>query len=264
MFITGLIHWLMGHVAAGIPVWLLLLVFYFGCRMAILSLCLWVMLRAQDLNYTVPGILLSAALASVFDIIPFIGHTIAVAVLLICIMKLTHSDFIDVRFTVAIAYALTFLTQMLVLSAVPTQIHARDHDTPPRPGHTFALPAEEAGEEDTPVTNAPKVTPVVATPKPPEPAPKPAPVEVEDPGVHAALANVILKGVMQNGTNSTAIIETGGRTFWLTYTEPVRIDGQQGPIHIRLKEVKEEAAVVLVNGHQEILPLRTSGTSVPK
>ena len=55
----------------------------FATRCVLLGLALWQMLKVQDLNYTIPGVIGSAVLASVFDMIPLLGHPLAASVLLI-------------------------------------------------------------------------------------------------------------------------------------------------------------------------------------
>src|SRR4051794_30865695 len=89
--------------------WLMPLCIALVCRVILLAISLLILLRMQDLNYNLPGLIASAVLASGFDMIPFVGHYMAVSVLLLCVLKLTRAHFIDVRFTVVVSFAVMFL-----------------------------------------------------------------------------------------------------------------------------------------------------------
>src|SRR5579859_4641727 len=91
----------------------------FLSRFILLTTALLIMLRCQGLNYSIPGLIGSALLASMFDMIPLFGHFAAVGVLLFCVLKMTRSHLVDVRFTVSISYAVMFLMQMLLLAVLP-------------------------------------------------------------------------------------------------------------------------------------------------
>src|SRR5258708_27284030 len=72
---------------------------------------LWIMIKLQKLNYNFLGLLGAAALASAIDLIPLpfhIASLISCAVLLFCVTKVTGAEYVDVKFTVFVGYALWF------------------------------------------------------------------------------------------------------------------------------------------------------------
>src|SRR4051812_43394304 len=83
-----------------------------------LVIALWIMLKIQKLDYHFGKLVGAAALASGLDMIPYVGHYIAVGVLLFTMTKVTRSDYIDVVFTVAVGYALMFGMNLFLLGAM--------------------------------------------------------------------------------------------------------------------------------------------------
>ena len=83
-----------------------------------LLLALWCMVKIQKLQHTGPGLLAAAAVACAFDLIPYVGHYIAVPVLWVSLTKVTREDFTGVVFTTAISYALVFGMNLFLLGAL--------------------------------------------------------------------------------------------------------------------------------------------------
>lgn len=239
------------------------------CRVILLGISLLVLLRMQDLNYNIPGLLASATLASGFDLIPFVGHYIAVSVLLLCVLKLTRAHFVDVRFTVVVSYAVMFLMQMLILSALPGDLraHARTAKTDNATQET--LDDEETDGASTNQVVAMAEHPVVnqATNKSPTPidaAKKPA-EPIKTVAVTAALPSSTksgseiarsfkLNGVVANSRESTAMISTGVRTYTIAVGEKVSVETGNGRIDVSLEKVTGDGVTLNVGG--ESVPLR--------
>ncbi|HEX9046505.1 MAG TPA: hypothetical protein VF988_05715, partial [Verrucomicrobiae bacterium] len=130
-------------------------------RTGLLTLLLWLMIKLQKLNYTFLGVLGSAALASLLDSIPYVGHYFAVPVLYLCIWKVTQASLMpDAVFTVAVSYALMFAVNVLLFTALIGDLRPsariREADEPPPamevaddepapPGHTNGPPAAARG-----------------------------------------------------------------------------------------------------------------------
>ncbi|MGA2280599.1 MAG: hypothetical protein ABSG80_09885 [Verrucomicrobiota bacterium] len=115
---------------------LLRLLIEFALQTAILLGLLWGMIKIQKLDqrfeYNFLGLLGSAALATGLDQIlqmalgrfigiyfaSYISTPIVVAVLLLCLKKVTHAPYVDVLFTVAISYALLFGVNLFILESL--------------------------------------------------------------------------------------------------------------------------------------------------
>ncbi|HEY0551181.1 MAG TPA: hypothetical protein VGF13_16365, partial [Verrucomicrobiae bacterium] len=77
---------------------------------------LWMMIKLQNLNYNLLGLLGSSLLASALDYIPVVGCYIGWAALVICLWKCTGADIApDVLFTVGVAGALMFCVNLFVI-----------------------------------------------------------------------------------------------------------------------------------------------------
>ena len=94
----------------------------FVVQTAILLGLLWGMIKIQKLDqhttYRFLGLLVAAVLATGLDMIPYAGHYLAVAALLLCIKKTTGAPYVDVLFTVAISYALMFGVNLFILGSL--------------------------------------------------------------------------------------------------------------------------------------------------
>lgn len=94
----------------------------FALQTAILLGLLWGMIKIQKLDqhttYRFLWLLGAAALATGLDMIPYAGHYLAVAALLLCIKKTTGAPYVDVLFTVAISYALMFGVNLFILGSL--------------------------------------------------------------------------------------------------------------------------------------------------
>src|SRR5258707_3445595 len=93
----------------------------FGVQTVFLLAALWLMIKLQKLNYNFLGLLGAASLASAIKLIPLpfhIADLISCAALLFCISKVTGAEYIDVKFTVVIGYALLFCMNLRLFSAI--------------------------------------------------------------------------------------------------------------------------------------------------
>ncbi|MDB6112794.1 MAG: hypothetical protein JWR69_4544 [Pedosphaera sp.] len=251
--------------------WLIPLCIALLCRVLLLGFALWILLRMQSLNYNIPGLLGSATLASAFDLIPFVGHYVAVAVLLLCLLKLTRAHIVDVRFTVAVSYAVMFLMQMLILSALPGDLraHARtprvdepipglvDDEETDAPGtndlattaeHPVAIPA---------VNQTPTASPVIQ--KPTEPV-RTVATKVATPNsikLGSEIASHFkLNGVVRNARESMAMINTGVKTYTITMGESMSVETPSGRAEVSLEQLTGDGAVLKVGGEPVSLRLR--------
>src|SRR6185503_6092057 len=77
---------------------------------------LWMMIKLQNMNYNLLGLLGSSLLASALDYIPVVGCYVGWAALVICLWKCTGADIApDVLFTVGVAGALMFCVNLFAI-----------------------------------------------------------------------------------------------------------------------------------------------------
>jgi hypothetical protein len=241
------------------------------CRVLLLCIALLILLRMQDLNYSIPGLIASATLASAFDLIPFVGHPAAVAVLLLCLLKMTRAHLVDVRFTVMVSYAVMFLMQMLILSAIPGDLraHARSKNT-----DQVVQETPDGAEPDDEDTNIVAVMPeqsvasattnvistnIAAVKKVPEPA-KAEPIAVVRRTSTKPATEIVkgfkLNGVLTNARESTAIFNTGVKTYTVKIGDEASLETPDGRVEVRLEKVTQDAAVFSTEGDTVVLRLR--------
>lgn len=249
---------------------------YFLSRFILLSASLWILLKTQDLQYNIPGMLGSAALASAFDMIPFVGHYAAVGSLLFCVLKMTHSHFVDVRFTVAISYAVMFLMQMLILSAAPVQlgVYARSPKVARALGmsdttdetRVTAVPSKNPDDTDTDEASqksAPTPTNTTVTASKPEvvPATKPDVASAAKPATAPATKptadlsrNFSLKGVMKEA--GLVIISNGKKSYTVGLGETVAMDTGSSKVDVSVASIADTSAVIKIDGVPTTLQVR--------
>jgi hypothetical protein len=211
---------------------------------AFLLLALWVMVKIQKLQYTVLGLAISASIASGLDLIPFVGHYLALAVLWICLTRVTREDFTGVVFTAAVSYALVFGMNLFVLGALMGDLRpsvrartARGIEVPPpiaSPKNARTAPPAPAPREQ------PKALP--AATKPPEP-----PIQKKPSDFHPEKVFVV-KGLTRNGKESMAMLAAGGKTYTLALGETIDVDTIEGKKSVRLDNVDKGSILLDVAG----------------
>jgi hypothetical protein len=206
-----------------------------------LLLALWFMVRIQKFQYTFIGLLGSAALASALDMIPYVGHYIAVPVLYICLLKVTREDLVGVVFTSAISYALVFGMNLFVLASLMGDLRASARERDEANPLTVAQ-VLDTGESD--------VIDADDRPMPPTSTPAPATTQTAD---HASTApdpsrGFVLKGVINTGSRSTAMISAGGKTYTLMLGESTIVQTATGRANVTLEKVGESSATINIGG----------------
>jgi hypothetical protein len=232
------------------------LIIKYAVRAVLLTLLLWGMIQVQKLNYSKLGLLGSAALASGLDMIPHFGHYLAVPVLYLCIWKVTGASLMpDAIFTVVVAYSLMFAVQMLLLTALMPPIHYGHRAVDQSETAPVAVPAKvKPNAAPAPVSRAePAAVPateIVAAMK--QPPTNPA-LPVSSKNAEAWLKNVKVKGSTENGDKSMLLISSNKKNYTLMAGEPILIQTENGPCHLRLMQVSEPWAIVEVNGETAYL-----------
>jgi hypothetical protein len=161
----------------------------FALRTAILLGLLWLMLKIQKLDqrfeYRFRGLFWAAVLAGGLDLIPHVGHYLAVPVLLVGVKKVTRADYVDALFSIAIPCALVLGIQLFLLGSLQDHLQPLVKITNPfeavtrRPGiktenHTLNLTNPPAPKTNPP---APKIIPPAPKTNPPAPSAPANPIQ---------------------------------------------------------------------------------------
>ena len=264
---------------------ILVLALEFSIRTVFLVVALWAMIKFQGLEWNFLGLLGSAALGSSLDMIPFVGHYLAVPALWLCLKKATNGDlFPDIAFTVAIGYALVFCMNLFVLGALMGDLRPSQ-----RPSHKHAVkapPALDAGSDDEPApatsaasaastASAASVAPVTSTapvasaapaepPKNNEPTPvvaarAPDPVPAPQPSNAPAVAvkstreiirNFSVQGIIEGIDKPVGTINSGLKIYSLMAGETRSMETKDGRIVVRFDGVRDHQALLTISGEQ--------------
>lgn len=217
----------------------------FVIHSTLLTLFLWIMIKLQKLDHNWLGLIGSALLAGGLDMIPHFGHFIAVPVLYICIARVTRASlFPDAAFTVVISYALMFLMNMLILTAVTPDLAERFQ-------HSKTGPDAVATDDET-KTNKPPVaaaktngTPATAV----QPA-APAPTSVDD-----FMKIIAVQAVTMNGDKSSITFQIADRHYTIVRGQSVALLTGGHSFHVTLKDVTRDTVTLDVNGETRKLPV---------
>ncbi len=204
-------------------------------RCAFLLLALWLLIKIQRLQCKFLGLLGSAALATGLDMIPLVGHYLAVPGLLFCLIKATREDYINVAFTVGISYALVFGMNLFLLGSLlgdlrwSARMPHKHEAEPPAEQPPTTTPGQAAKPQKIflPVMNAPPV------------------VEAKKPAVASGFA---LKGISTGASNATAIVYTGVKTYTIALGETFPMDTVNGRVNVSLRRIAEGSATLIVAG----------------
>jgi hypothetical protein len=221
------------------------LLIYFSVQTVFLLAALWVMIKVQKLNYNFLGLLGAAALASGIKLIPLpfhIADIISCTVLLFCISKVTGAEYIDVKFTVVVGYALMFAVNMFLLGALmgdlrPSAREAENHRIREEMEHkdnAADASSAAAGTNTTAVGVNPQVV------KSPE----------------AALPKLSVKSLIRNGARSCVTLqsEKDSRTIFLGDSEVMQTTN--GPVNVHFDGLTDQLVLLSVGDQQLKLPAR--------
>jgi hypothetical protein len=261
----------------------------FAVRAAILLGLLWLMIKLQKLDrkfdYKFSGLLGAAALASGLDMIPCVGHPLAVPVLLVCVKKVIRADYVDAFFTIAIPYALVFVVSLFLLGPLLGNLRTRVENAnkmeavtprqeiktekqtasltnppalktnPPVPGMA-ANPAKPDLARPVAATASKTNPPVRTTNQPATSAPtnlavQPGPVKP----VEVISKYFTVKGVTRNGANSAVTIQSGTKISTVFLGEAALMQTPDGPISVRFAEIGGDSVTLEINGGQAKFPI---------
>ena len=236
---------------------------HFAVETAFLLLALWMMVKIQKFQFHFWGLLGSAAAASALDMIPYVGHYIAVPVLYICLLKVTREDFTGAVFTAAISYALVFAMNLFVLSSLMGDLRpdlhasARARTTSAQTAQAVdgddddddqaAVPSQPSTTAKVPPAGGPQVEPAPAYP---QPAARPA----EEPASEPQFAHVFsLKGLTKNANLSMAIVHSGVKTYTIGLGESLTMETPKGRVLVTCEKVGDKSILLKVGDEQVVV-----------
>lgn len=201
---------------------------------ALLMAMLWVMIKIQGMNYNFPGLLGTAAAGGALDMIPYVGHALAVVTLYFCIVKMTRASmFPDASFTVAVSYALMFAVKVLAFTALIGDLRPAALDRANSPSDDPPPPRLAAAEVQ------PAAAPgVVASPAPKSNA------------AAKLVQQFVIKGAMRNGDKSSAIINFAGRTFTVFEGDTLALPVDDKMVQVKLQKVDGQRMDFSINGER--------------
>src|SRR5437867_11328489 len=145
----------------------------FAIQTVFLFIALLVMIKIQKLEWNFLDLLVAAVVGSGLDMIPFVGHYLAVIALWFCIKKTTNGDlFPDVAFTVGIGYALVFCMNLFVIGSLMGELRPSHRQTDLAPPEMDAVSDDEPETDQPPEATEPTTDVAARTPDP-EPAQQP-------------------------------------------------------------------------------------------
>jgi hypothetical protein len=230
----------------------LVLAIDFSIRCVFLFIGLWAMIKIQRLDWNFLGLLGSAAIGSGLDMIPFVGHYLAVLSLWLCLKKVTNADlFPDVAFTVAIGYALVFCMNLFLLASLMGDLR-------PSARHSELAKEEmDASSDDEPETDealeATTATNVVAAPpQVPVPADRPKGQSATKSAREIA-GNFSVDGVIEGSGKPTALVNSGMKTYPLVTGETRSMETKDGKVAARFDGLRDHQVLLTISGEQVAL-----------
>lgn len=213
----------------------------FAVQTAFLLAALWIMIKLQKLNYNFLGLLGAAALASAICLIPLpfrISKIISCAVLLLCISKVTQAEFVDVKFTVGVGYALMFGMNLFLMGSLmgdlrPSAREAENH------------PVTEEIEQDDDTAKAPQPAatntnraPVAANPQTAKSPEQPLPP-------------LSVKSLIRNGAKSSVTLQSDNDSRIIFLGDSELVHTATGSLQVRFDGLTNEF-VLLTVGEQQV------------
>ena len=226
----------------------------------LLLVTLWIMIKIQGFNYNFPGLLGTAAAGGALDMIPFVGHPLAVVALYFCITKMTRASmFPDASFTVAVSYALMFAVKMLAFTALmgdlrPSSIYRNESpsDEPPSASQTADDDSQPADATNQPSVAASQPVaaasqPVAAASQPALPAGPPA-TAAQSKAAAEFIHKLVVKGAVWNGEKSSATLQFAGKVYVVLVGDKISLKDQDKPVQLELENVKSRLLTFKIDG----------------
>lgn len=238
---------------------------------------LWMMIKLQNLNYNLLGLLGSSLLASALDYIPVVGCYIGWAALVICLWKCTGADIApDVLFTVGVAGALMFCVNLFVIGWLMGNLSVISPSLADYgPGDSTEMSAaiddddddDSEGDAAIGATPKPAAKAVAPTPKPAAktggwfrtstPPAAPATTTTSSSQDASALSTQLtIKGIIVSPSQKSALIAHGRQIHDVRLGESFAINSDKGRVTLVCEDITHSAVVLTADGARVKLTLR--------
>lgn len=215
------------HISAGFLVGLIVVAFVI--RFVLLMVGLLIMVKIQNFDFTWLPLIGSAVLASALDLIPLVGHFIAVPVLYLCVWKCVRCDsYKDATFTVGLSYALVRSSTWILAAYLPS-------------GNLHSLAAHNNFDGDT---NFMAIAQTQSTNQLPQMDPPPA---EETSKINT---DISVSGISRMANNTMVTIQSGRKTYSLSLGEGTTISTDKGSVRVHFLEASANDVTLDVDGQK--------------
>jgi hypothetical protein len=211
-----------------------------GLQCLITTGLIWILMRLQHLNGTLPKLLAAAAIATAVARIPFAGPYLGLVVLLICLRQFTGEAILPgLVVTVVVVGALLLAAHLWLLPPLHPRLQALEEAWVLR----LSQPGTPAAK-DLPVTvvDLDTIPPPVIDPR------DGVTVIRREPSVQG----VVLKGVMISRQGQFVLVACGPRSGALKPGEHVTFDGPGGSVDVQCESVETNRVWLLVRGPKRL------------
>jgi len=208
-------------------------------RFVALTVFLLIMIKIQKLDFTWWPLLGAALLASLLDMIPLVGHFIAVPVLYLIIWKITNGERYDAVFTVALSYGLVRALTIVLLAYAPLpNLHHNpmadsDGDMTNVEQMVVTQPADPATNQITQTAPAPE-----------EPSAPQEPAAPDD----KVSSGISIKGISRGVNSAMVTIQYGQKDYIISLGEGVIIHTDDGMVPVHFLKADENNITLSVDG----------------
>ena len=238
-----------------------------------LTVALWIMIKLQNLDYNLPGLIGTAFLACGLDSIltyilehwfqSFAGYFSApvyIVVLFVCVSKVTQAEAVDVIFTVMVGGALRFGMNLWLIGALMGDLRPSAREAGNEPfgnvegGYPTAVETNRpAALNHTTNKTSGKIAHAEKPPAKNEPPNPPKPLPTAKPqGGPASIPTTpaqsfSLKGIISSGKPS-AMIYSGVKTYTIFAGDSLVMETPSGKVTVRCEQLDKDKVVLNVGG----------------
>jgi hypothetical protein len=173
----------------------------------------------------------AAFAAAALDMIPLVGHYMALPVLYVCIWKITRASlFPEAVFTVGLSYALTYCLTLILLAYAPVPGY---HPKPARTNYDLASLAPMPVEQST---NQPE-----------QPAQPPETISVPE---NKIAAGISVKGLSGSANDAMVTIQYGKKDYIISLGEGTTISTDEGLATVHFIKADGNHVTLSVSGQE--------------
>lgn len=211
-----------------IPFLAIALTIAFLFRFVLLMTGLLIMIKLEKYDFTWLPLIGAALLACALDMIPLVGHYIAVPVLYLCIWKITNSDlFPDAAFTAGLSYAFVRCVTLIVMAYIPFNAHPRTAQD------IFSF------ETNAVVANSQFTNEIAQMNSP-----------AEEAANNKINTDISVSSISRIANSAMVTIQSGRKTYSLSLGEGTTISTDKGTVRVHFLEADAHDVTLDVNGQK--------------